>query len=645
MRRAFTAVPWAVAAATTALLAQQPAPAPQFRTGVDIVMVEATVLDKQDALVTGLTPADFAVQIGGRSREIASVELVRHETAATAARPAEPDISTNVAIGGGRTILLAVDRESLTVENRALLDAAGRWVAKLGPGDRIGLVTLPLPGINEEFTTNHQRIVDVLAGVTPTARPPVPFPSRNVGLWEAFRIKDGDSFVEKEVLDRECPPGRREPSCPDEVQMQAEARASEAQTHVVPVLRSLDALMRGMNVLPGPKHVVLVTSGWPISEAQGAREMAIVATQAALSNTTVHTFTGEQAAMSASRSKLSPTVSQDRNLLMSNVEMLSGMTGGRAVRLAGAGDLAFASLTEGLSGYYRLAVRAQPEDLDGKPRQIALKVLRDGVRLASYRRLLAANAKVPRTAEPAAALRGALESPTPITELELRATTYFLHGTDAASRALRVIVVGDVGGATAGEAKAVAALYTLDGKAVTAMENTVAIPIAGPASLSVALSAPPGAYILRLAVRDADGHLGSLERPLDARWRRIGAVEAPGLVLLRADLGERGAPKPVFRTVTPAEQVIAQVPLVAPAGQMPQVTFDVRGEDAVGGPPLTHQLGLLGASATGVMVAEAVIPIAALQPGRYTVTATVAPETTPAFGRSFVVESPSASPP
>jgi len=47
---------------------------------------------------------------------------------------------------------------------------------------------------------------------------------------------------------------------------------------------------------------------------------------------------------------------------------------------------------------------------------------------------------------------------------------------------------------------------------------------------------------------------------------------------------------------------------------------------------------LLGVSATGVMVAEAVIPIASLQAGRYTVTATIAPETTPAFGRSFLVE-------
>ena len=71
---------------------------------------------------------------------------------------------------------------------------------------------------------------------------------------------------------------------------------------------------------------------------------------------------------------------------MNNVEMLAGMTGGRSVRLTGQADTAFASLSQGLSGYYRLGVHALPEDLDGKDHRISLKVSRPGASLASYRR-------------------------------------------------------------------------------------------------------------------------------------------------------------------------------------------------------------------------------------------------------------------
>jgi VWFA-related protein len=627
----------AIVASAVAPVAQAPA-APQFRAGVDIVIVEATVLDKSGALLPGLGTADFAVEIGGRRREVVSVELARHDTAAPDARRLEPDVTTNVLSATGRTILLAVDQESLHVEHRSLLLAASRWIDGLGPGDRVGLVTLPLPGKNVEFTTEHQRVKYVLDRLVPLAKAAPLFSRFNIGIWEAFRIRDRDEFVTKEVTSREC---RNDPSpvCPKDVVVYADVRTTEAQAAVVSAIGSLRALMKGMNVLPGPKHVVLLTAGWPMLEKDLATQLTDVAAQAALANVFVHSFTGEETEMAAAKRLPSPTPAQDRALLAGNVEMLAGMTGGRSTRIVARGDLAFTALTQALSGYYRIGVRAQPEELDGKPHPIGVKVLRAGAKLAGYRRIVAANARVPVAADPTAALRDALESTTPVTGLELRATSYVLHGTDAASRALRVVVVGDVSGASAGPASAVAAIYTLDGRNVTAMENAVAIPGAGPAPLSIALNVPPGPYILRLAVRDVDGHLGSLERPVDARWRRVSGVESPGLVLLRGD-GAGGVLKPLFRTVSAGERVIAQVPLIAPAGQKPQVTFEARAEDGLG--PAFHQIGRLGTTSTGVMVAEATVPVGALVPGRYTLTATITPGATVAFGRSFVVEPVSA---
>ena len=174
--------------------------------------------------------------------------------------------------------------------------------------------------------------------------------------------------------------------------------------------------------------------------------------------------------MSASRSKPNLRPMQDQMLLLNSVEMLSGMTGGRAVRLAGDANGAFARLTATLGGYYRLGVRAQPDDLDGREHRITLKVSRQGASLASYRRVLVPPPPAPPAiADPAVALREALKGSAPITTIGVRATTYPLHAA-AGSRDLRIVVAGDIARAAAGKATIVAALYELDGKPISAKE-------------------------------------------------------------------------------------------------------------------------------------------------------------------------------
>ena len=228
VRRNAGAIVAAAALGVAAAVAQEPGAPPKFRGGVDIVIVEATVVDKNDALVTGLGPADFAVEIGGRAREIVSVEMARHENAGPDTRRLEPDISTNVLSAAGRTILVVVDQASLRPESRSVLDTAKRWVATLGPSDRVGLVTLPLPGINVEFTTEHARVIDTLSKLSPIGVPPPPFSKYNVSVWESFRITDGDAFVTGEVITRECKRG--DPVCPSEVTMQAKAFTMDAKS-------------------------------------------------------------------------------------------------------------------------------------------------------------------------------------------------------------------------------------------------------------------------------------------------------------------------------------------------------------------------------------------------------------------------------
>ena len=96
------------------------------------------------------------------------------------------------------------------------------------------------------------------------------------------------------------------------------------------------------------------------------------------------------------------------------------------------------------------------------------------------------------------------------------------------------------------------------------MESVVDIPTAGSAPLSIELPAPPGPYVLRLAVARRPGPPGQPRAPVDARWKSLGGIETPGLVLFRSALGAELAGGPVFGPVTTPDHLIAQLALTGP---------------------------------------------------------------------------------
>ncbi len=195
------------------------------------------------------------------------------------------------------------------------------------------------------------------------------------------------------------------------------------------------------------------------------------------------------------------------------------------------------------------------------------------------------------------------------------------------------MVVGDVNRAAAGKATAVAALYEMDGKPATAMENAVEVSADGAGALSIELTAPPGAYVLRLAVRDADGRIGSLERLVDARWKKTGGIETPGLVLFRSARG--GGQRPVFDGLSTADELIAQVALSGPvAERKTQVTFEITrvGSSAL----LVRRTGRILQTTGGTIVAHETLPVSMLPPGRYTMSAKISGGNT-ALTRTFTV--------
>jgi VWFA-related protein len=171
--------------ATHGLLAQQQPPT--FRSGVDIVQLDVTVLDRNRKPVRGLTAADFALLEDGIPQRIVSVTPVDLPEPApvTAAwmRDVAPDVVRNDA-DIGRVITIVFD-DAHTGNQGAFWDP---WVLKtgtriardvvnsLGPQDRAA-VTFTFMGRRQNFTADHARLLKAIDSFrpkdSPTAGPPL----------------------------------------------------------------------------------------------------------------------------------------------------------------------------------------------------------------------------------------------------------------------------------------------------------------------------------------------------------------------------------------------------------------------------------------------------------------------------------------
>ena len=139
---------------------------------MDLILIEATVLDKDGRPIADLQARDFSIKLGGKARTVAAAEYIpagNGSAAAGAATPATaaattPGPSSTASVDSARaqlgasdrTIILAVDVDNIRsgAGRNALVDVA-EYVATLPPTDRIGIMTLPGGGTTVEPTADR----------------------------------------------------------------------------------------------------------------------------------------------------------------------------------------------------------------------------------------------------------------------------------------------------------------------------------------------------------------------------------------------------------------------------------------------------------------------------------------------------------
>jgi VWFA-related protein len=603
------------------VVAQQPT----FRSGVDLVTVDAAVHDANGRPVATLGPDDFRLEVDGRPRPVVSAQFISQGgPEASPARLPAAHFSSNEGLDTGRVIVVAVDEAHIRrLEGRHALVAAVRFIEALPPADRVGVVGLS----NADVITLSQdraalrRHLESLVGTGDLMAQ-----NLNLGISEALEIADGSRARLADAVLRECgralteyvnvaraaddTAGGRD-ACPEQVEQESRALAQYAHLQAGLSLGALQALVTRLKDLPGPKTIVLVSEGMVIDPRRVDLQRLAAAAQAA--RVTIYGLQLEGPVFEAAQDRLSPTAARDLQVRHDGVSQVAGAARGAVFRQVGTDPKPFERITRELSGYYLLAFAARDSDRDGRPHRIRVRLARRGGTLRSRSGFtLPALTPAARGAELTALLR----SVAPVTELPLSVATFAYAEPDGAG--VRVVVSAEAGAGRAASGTWLGFVLVAEDGVIAATATHQARD--GRHSFSAVV--PAGLYQLRAAAVDPLGRQGSVERSFRVQVPSAGDLHLADLMLAPPPVPAEAALEPFVDRVT-GGSVEAYLEMHATAGPVPDAVR-IHVARGAAGTPLVSAAARVTIRDGRWVIARATLPLTGLAPGGYLARAEVA---------------------
>jgi VWFA-related protein len=408
--RAWTAVAAAAVVWHTSAGAQQP---PVFRASVARVAVDVQVVDRDGDPVLGLDATEFAVTIGGRQRHVVSADLIRSgftdpwaprvDVTGPESRIAAPLPSYR------RRVVVAVDSSSLDAGAwQRTLPAVREFVAELAPDDWVGLFVSPFgpviaPGADRALVQRALAAIvargqpfDTQFNLTPTDVVDVMAESAALNTpGTALRrslVSSLDEGMDAPTVDRiqrrECP---NDFDCRGRILLDASNAVSDLEARAMQSLTGVESMFGAVASWPGRKTVLLVSGGVLTSDRPGGRPdvgdiARALGRHVAASESVVYTVLVDsafgRAFSAADRIMAVRGVGEARETRMQSqwLEQFSDAAGGALFRAqADRGDAAFDRIRREMAAFYLLGVEPAPEDRDGRPRALRVRVTRPGV--------------------------------------------------------------------------------------------------------------------------------------------------------------------------------------------------------------------------------------------------------------------------
>lgn len=613
--------------------------APVFKSGVDLVALDVTVVDKDGKPVEGLKANDFVVTLNGKPGAVRQMEYVTYggapATEVTVAGGRETSNTASPAARasrGGRVIVLLIDDLSAKPgQGKGLLVAAERILNTLDLGDMVGLATSSGLGPAMSPTRDRAAVLATLKSKGVVGRNEELTAPFFVTVPEALQIYRGmppDTW--KYVSLREC--GSAE-GCGEQLRTAARRLANDTIHRAAMQLRAYADVVSALKPAPSPRIVIALSTGVAPGADDDFDRLQPVSRAAAEAGVQFYAMTEvadpiDLSIMGSAPVNLPPQFShrgarQEENAyLTSGVQVVAHAAGGEAFRVVGQADRFFSRIISETSGVYRLGVETVSEVAKSRFLDAKVTVKRSGVTVRAHRHAIVPTANAaPVSMDEALRTRiasGGVAFGVPI------ALATSLRRDPAASAGLQLGVNVQMPAKVAAPLVAMYAVVDQAGKVVNAGKQTVpSAPSGEDYQLTFPIGVASGAYRLRFAVADAVGNIGSVEQGVDARLAKLGSVTVSDLVTTWIDADGKRRFLALETVPSAATSMGAFLELYRESvGDAPalEVRFEVRksGESAVVLEETRTPLPEGSALAAGID-----IPVGTLGSGSYTLRATV----------------------
>ena len=560
------AIPCAAAGPGTA-----PQVAPQG--GAGLVTVDFSVLGDGGVPILDLKPADVSLKIGGRARDVRSLQLVqtggRVAADGTALAPLPQPFASNRLADRGRSVVIMLEDESIpSGRERTVKDAIGALLDGLAARDLVSLMVISTAKIQVGSTMQHDRVRTAI-----------------------------DKFV-----------GRAQRS------ETTEESACRTQT-------ALNALTAMMGSLGGaaPTTIVFMSGGLAAPVYGGASSRA-GSGQATCDirrelydevSTDAHKASVDLYAIYIPTDMLQDNSKTSSTDTVSGLENLAGATGNALIRLTGDVRANVARVARETSVYYLASFEPDAAERTGAAAHVELRVNRDSAKVRARSEVVIPKVAAKASAKPDS-VKDMLRVSTVYRDLPIRAMAYPARGPN--DKELKLVVLLEPFDPTVPFSEAAVGLFDDKGKLAAQWTSQPAELLSLPVMSAVTVA--PGLYRIRAAATDAAGHGGTVDADV-----RIGLEKGEGPVQMSSlVLGTpvNGAFGPRLRFVSEDSAMgffeVYGLPKTAVLSAIIEIAA------SPDGPALAAQPARTGVpTADGRRVVLGEIPITSLKPGEYVV--------------------------
>jgi VWFA-related protein len=464
------------------------------------ISVEFRALGPDGSPVLDLERSDVVLKVGGKQREIASLDLVRFDGTGAglpgAAALPVPFV-TNDTPAEQRDILLVLDDNAMAPgTEKPVRSVVDQLLQNLAPRDRVSVINIPTGRSNVALTTDRAAIRASLAEL--------------IGL----------STRGQSVADFQC---------------QTLLTLESLKNLILAVRGGPSTTMVFFSAgLTLPETVAPLRLGQPtetcIVRTNHYNDFQSAATLAGVNFYAVHVYDDSAMAQGIST-----------NDLVAGLELVTGAANGDLIRLtADVGDRVARAVRE-TTGFYRVTFEPEPAERDDQVHRLEVSVARPGVTVRAKQGLAIDKASGAKPQGKKRSVQELLRVGESSRDLSLRAAAFPSRG--ETKDTVKLVVVFETGDVEPAIASAAIALYDERGRLTS--QVTLRKEELSSTPPFTALSVKPGFYRLRVAVEDRSGRMGTLDTQVHAQLAEAAPITMSGMVLGTRSRG-RFAPQLLF---------------------------------------------------------------------------------------------------